>query len=180
MDVNKQNLSSSKRIKVILIVYTIVIIYFMFFGFGRLQISNSLHEYRFQIIPTGIPLWFPKHLSLDTLKLWVFSLGNLLVFVPFGLLISMIFGTKYYKFISIFLISILSLEILQMITYLGSFDIEDIIINSLGASIGFFSYKIGNKSKSVSKKIISITFLILVFSFMLIVFAEIFRIMSAV
>ncbi|GAA0062165.1 hypothetical protein UT300001_06740 [Clostridium sp. CTA-1] len=84
----------------------------MFFGFGRPQISNSIHEYRFQIIPTGIPLWFPKHLSLDILKLWFFSLGNLLVFVPFALLISMIFGTKYYKFISIFLISILSLEIL--------------------------------------------------------------------
>jgi len=128
-----QNFLSSKRIKVILIiVYTIVIIYFMFFGFGRPQISNTLHEYRFQIIPTGIPLWLPKHLSLDTLKLWIFSLGNLLAFVPFGLLISMIFGTKYYKFISIFLISILSLEIFQMITYLGSFDIEDIIINSLG------------------------------------------------
>ena len=180
MDVKEQNISSSKRIKVILTVYTIVIIYFMFFGFGRPQISSSLHEYRFQIIPTGIPLWLPKHLSLDTLKLWIFSLGNLLAFIPFGLLISMIFGIKYYKFILIFLISILSLEILQMITYLGSFDIEDIIINSLGATIGFFSYKIGNKSKSVSKKIISITFLILGFSFMIIVLAEIFRRMSAV
>lgn len=79
IDVKKQNLSSSKRIKVILISYTIVIIYFMFFGLGRSQISNSIHEYRFQIIPTGIPLWFPKHLSLDILKLWFFSLGNLLV-----------------------------------------------------------------------------------------------------
>lgn len=77
-----QNLSSSKRFKVILIVYTIVIIYF--FGFGRLQIRNSLHEYRFQIIPSWIPLLFPKHLSLDILKLWFFSLGNLLAFVPFG------------------------------------------------------------------------------------------------
>ncbi|MEC1727657.1 VanZ family protein, partial [Schinkia azotoformans] len=34
----------------------------------------------------------------------------------------------------------------------SSFDVDDIIINSLGATIGFFSYKIGNRSKSLSKK----------------------------
>ncbi|MFW2488604.1 VanZ family protein [Clostridium chromiireducens] len=171
-----QNLLSTKRIKVtLLIVYTITIIYFMFLGFSRAQTSNTLQEYRFSIIPTGIPLWYPKHLSPDILKLWVFSLGNLLAFVPFGILIPMIFSTKYYKFIFIFLISILSLEILQMITYLGSFDIEDIIVNSIGATIGFFSYKIGNKSKLVSKKIISTVILILILSFITIVFADIFN-----
>lgn len=89
------------------------------------------------------------------------------------MLIPMIFGTNYYKFIFVFLISIVSLEILQMITYLGSFDIEDIIINLLGATMGFFSYKIGNKSKLVSRKIFSTIFLILSFSIMLIVLAEI-------
>lgn len=176
MDIKKQNLSQSNRIIVILLIaYTIAIIYFMFFGFGRPHISDSLQEYRFSIIPTGIPLWVPNHLSLDILKLWVFSLGNLLAFVPFGILMPMAFGLKYHKFIFIFLISIFSLEILQMISYLGSFDIEDIIVNSLGASIGFFSYKIGNKSKLVSKKIISTIFFILVFSFLLIGFAEIFN-----
>ena len=155
----------------LLIIYTIVIIYFMFFGFGRLQISNTIQEYRFSIIPTRIPLWYPKKLSL----LWFFSLGNLLAFVPFGILIPMIFDTKYHKFIFVFLIFILSLEILQMITYLGSFDMEDIIINSVGATIGFFSYKISNKCKLVSQKIISTSFLILILSFTVISFAEIFN-----
>lgn len=93
----------------------------------------------------------------------------MLFFIYFGILIHMIFSTKYYKFIFIFLISILSLEILQMITYLGSFDIEDIIVNSMGATIGFFSYKIGNKSKLVSKKIISTVFLILILSMIIII-----------
>lgn len=172
MDVMKQNILSSKTIFVIMIVYTILIIYFMFFGFGRPQTSSSFHEYRYQIIPTGIPLWFPKQLSLTALKLWIFSLGNLLAFVPFGLLISMLPRAKFYPFISIFLLSIVSLEVLQMITYLGSFDIEDIMMNSLGATIGFFSYKIGNKQKSIPKKIVSITCLIIVSSLLLIVFAE--------
>ncbi|ROR25818.1 glycopeptide antibiotics resistance protein [Mobilisporobacter senegalensis] len=173
MGIKRQNLSSGRVI--LLIVYTIAIIYFMFFGFGRPQINDTLTEYRFSILFTGIPLWFPKSLSLVFSKLWIFSLGNLLAFVPFGILIPMVLSTKYYKFIFIFLISILSLEILQMVTYLGSFDIEDIIVNSLGATIGYFAYKIGNKSKSRLKKIMSTIVLILIFSFMLIVFAEIFN-----
>lgn len=174
MNKKRLNLLSSKKIKVTLfVIYTIAIIYFMFFGFGRPQFGITHQEYRFSIVPTGIPLWFPNKLSFDILKLWIFSLGNLLAFVPFGILIPMIFGTKYHKFIFIFLISIISLEILQMITYLGSFDIEDIMTNSIGATIGFFSYKIGNKSKFVSKKILSTVFLISILSFMMIVFAEI-------
>lgn len=73
MNIESQNLLSGKRIIVtILMAYTIAIIYFMFFGFGRVRADSNLQEYRFSIIPTGIPLWFPKNLSL----LWFFSLGN--------------------------------------------------------------------------------------------------------
>lgn len=155
----------------LLIIYTIIIIYFMFFGFGRPQINNTIQDYRFSIIPTRIPLWYPKKLSL----LWFFSLGNLLAFVPFGILIPMIFNIRYLKFIFIFLISITTLEILQMITYLGSFDAEDIIINSIGASIGFFSYKISDTFKLISQKILSTSLLILILTFAMIIFAEIFN-----
>ena len=139
----------------------------MFFGFGRPNVNNIIHEYRFSIIPTGIPLLYPKRISF----LWIFSLCNLLGFMPCGILLPMIFDIKDHKFIFIFVISIFSLEILQMVTYLGSFDTTDIIINSIGATIGFLSYKIGNNFKLVSQKIISIAILILVFSFIMIIFA---------
>jgi glycopeptide antibiotics resistance protein len=145
----------------------------MFFGFGRPQFGITDQVYRYQIVPTGIPLWFPK--NLQYLDLWIFSLGNLLAFVPFGILIPMIFSIKYHKFISIFLISIILLELLQMITYLGSFDTSDIIINSIGTTIGFLSYKIGNKTKSISRKIISTILLVVVFTIIMIAFAEIFN-----
>lgn len=62
-----------------------------------------------------------------------------------------------------------------MVTYLGSFDIEDIIINSIGATIGFLSYKIGNNFKSASQKIIATVALTLIFSFIMTIVAEIFN-----
>lgn len=155
----------------LLVIYSIVILYFMFFGFGRPQISNSIQEYKFSLIPTSIPLWYPIQFSF----LWFFSLGNLLAFVPFGILIPTMFNVKYGRFIFIFLFSIFSLEILQMITYLGSFDIEDIIVNSMGASIGFFSYRISSKFELTWQKISSILLLIMILSFGMIGFAEIFN-----
>ena len=177
MDEKSQNKPSNKKIiEILLVIYTIAILYFMFFGFNRLQFGLAHQEYRFNLVPTGIPLWFPKNLSsFAVLKLWMISLGNLLVFVPFGIFIPMIFGTKYRKFIFIFLVSIISLEILQMVTYLGSFDIEDILINTIGASIGFISSRTGNNAKSGLMKILVTVSLVLISSFMLIVFAEILR-----
>lgn len=164
-----------KFILVLLVIYTIFLIYLMFFGFGRLQLSATQRVYRFQMVPTGIPLWFPRNLQFYSLKLWVFSLGNLLLFVPFGVLIPMIYNIKYRRFILGFFISITSLEILQMITYLGSFDINDIIINSIGATIGFLSYKIGNKAKSVPRRIIITVLSVIIFTVIMIVLAETFN-----
>lgn len=153
----------------LLIIYTICIIYFMFFGFGRPQIVDTVHEYRYSIIPTRIPLWYPRKISL----LWLFSLGNLLAFVPFGILIPMIFDTKYPKFIVMFLIAIILLELLQMLTYLGSFDAEDIIVNAIGATIGYISYTFSDRFKRSSYRIMSILLLIVLLTIAMIGIAEV-------
>lgn len=59
----KNNLLLNKRIKVaLLVIYTVLVVYLLFFGFGRSQLDMTHQTYRFQIVSTGIPLWFPKHL----------------------------------------------------------------------------------------------------------------------
>ena len=155
----------------ILVIYTMLVLYFMFFGFGRLQLNVPHQGYRFQLVPTGIPLWFPKHFN----RLWLFSLGNLLIFTPFGILVPVIFNSRYPKFLLLFVISITILELLQMLTYLGSFDMNDIIINAIGATIGFLSYRMSSNAKSVPKKMLRILLLVAAFTIGMIAFAEIFN-----
>ena len=72
------------RKRVLLAGYLIVILYFMFFGFGRIERFDS---YQFSLVLNGIPLWLPKHFSMDLLKIWFFALGNVVAFIPFGVLI---------------------------------------------------------------------------------------------
>lgn len=136
-------------------IYISLLIYFMFFGFGRPQSAEML-EYRFNLIPVRIPLWLPKHFSMDTLKRWFFALGNLIAFVPFGILVPMLFK-KHFKtsitFIGVFLLFILCMETIQMLTYLGSFDIEDVIVNTMGATLGFCSYKANERMHDSKRKL---------------------------
>lgn len=66
-------------------------------------------------------------------------LGNLILFLPMGFYLPYFFK-KLRTFGKIFLclfVIILSLEILQLLLRRGSFDIDDLILNLLGAIIGF-------------------------------------------
>jgi len=70
-------------------------------------------------------------------------LGNILAFSPMGVLLPILFNNcKNLKNILLisFLVS-LSIEITQLLFSLGSCDIDDIILNVLGAVIGFAVYK---------------------------------------
>lgn len=66
-------------------------------------------------------------------------LGNLIMLVPFGILMPMLFK-RYRKtlnfFIFIFILN-LSIETLQITIKLGIFDVDDIILNCTGAMIAY-------------------------------------------
>jgi glycopeptide antibiotics resistance protein len=69
-------------------------------------------------------------------------LGNILTFGPLGFLIPIIFKScrKLVKTISICFISIIGIESFQFIAMLGYFDIDDILLNTLGCLIGYCVY----------------------------------------
>ncbi|MGY3189493.1 glycopeptide antibiotics resistance protein [Lysinibacillus sp. TE18511] len=82
-------------------------------------------------------------------------LGNIIPFIPMGFIIPMAFPSQrnVFKTIISSLLLIFSIEILQIIFYVGSFDIDDIILNLLSCFIGFMlfiTYK--NTFKVVSYK----------------------------
>ena len=79
--------------------------------------------------------------------------GNLLAFMPFAFFIPLIFRKvdKYYKFLLIMVIIVLQIEFLQFITMSGACDIDDVILNLLGASIAYFIFKIKIINRVIKK-----------------------------
>ncbi|WP_377863961.1 VanZ family protein [Bacillus sp. R86525] len=85
------------------------------------------------------------------------TLGNVIIFIPFGFLLPLLFKQiNNVKMASkIFIKFILLIESLQLLTFSGIFDIDDIILNMLGALIGYGSFvgmkHIWERIKSVDK-----------------------------
>lgn len=75
--------------------------------------------------------------------------GNVIMFIPLGLLMPPIWKklASFGRFILAVPIIILCVEVIQLFTLLGSMDIDDLILNVLGAAIGFVIYKAIRKIK---------------------------------
>ena len=110
-----------------LIVLTWIIVFKMQFAF-----SGSLPEIRnINLIPFGGSLIVNGEISFSEI------IKNALVFIPFGILIGVLWDKKSFvkKILPIILTSFI-FETLQFIFGIGASDITDIISNSLGGVIG--------------------------------------------
>ena len=167
-------LGAGKRFhRVLFFSYLLLVIYLMLFAFGR---TKQWDTYQFSFTLTSIPLWIPKHFTMDIIEIWVFSLGNLLMFVPFGALLPINFPTacgKYGRSLLFFVAGITLMEFLQMLTLLGSFDVEDILINAIGFSIGFLSWKISQKMKPPGRFVLFFILSVFAFTVLSLIGAEI-------
>lgn len=69
--------------------------------------------------------------------------GNILIFIPFGILLPAIKRRfrRFHRFIKWTLIIVVSIEVIQLFSLQGIFDVDDIILNVTGAVIGFLISK---------------------------------------
>ncbi|WP_164462153.1 VanZ family protein [Bacillus sp. FJAT-42376] len=70
-------------------------------------------------------------------------LGNLAGFIPFGLLIPVLFKKmrKFWYMLLFSLLFSLTLEFIQLSLALGVFDVDDLLLNTLGGGIGFILFR---------------------------------------
>jgi len=135
---NKKILSS-----LILAVYLIFLFYLVFMSpyFGQQSFHNNFNFVPFKTI---FNYW---NYSRDREECLINLLGNILVFLPLGILLPLTFK-NCCKFIRIFLIVLfitLFIEIAQYATSVGIADIDDIILNLAGGIIGYLLFKALNK-----------------------------------
>lgn len=73
--------------------------------------------------------------------------GNIVMFIPAGWLLPKLFPAmrKFFLFLLSCLLVITFVEALQLLTLLGQFDVDDIILNLSGMLIGYILYAITAK-----------------------------------
>ena len=70
--------------------------------------------------------------------------GNVVMFVPLGFFIPYVFrkADSFRHSMIYALITIVCIEILQLVTLLGSLDVDDLILNMIGVVIGYWIYRL--------------------------------------
>jgi glycopeptide antibiotics resistance protein len=71
-------------------------------------------------------------------------LGNIVVFMPFGLLFPLLTesGQNFFVMLLNAFLFVLGIEIFQLFSAFGAFDVDDILLNCLGAALGFGIYRL--------------------------------------
>ena len=148
MDVNKNK--NKLLIKIAFAVYLLFLAYVLFFAeaFGR-QGETDGYRYNLTLFHE-----IARYIRIGKNGGWeqfmVNIIGNILAFVPFGFFAPLTIQRCRHVILTAMLSFELSLlvEILQLITKVGSFDVDDLFLNTVGGIIGFGIYLLGKKIKN--------------------------------
>lgn len=127
-------------IKIILFKYRGLVPTLNMFIAGELSGFHSYNIIPFQSILEFTKLMFNGYFSRGFNNI----IGNILVFAPFGYFLPLLYK-KCRKWKTVILLAFpisFLFEILQYFLYLGSADIDDVILNLLGATLGFCFFQV--------------------------------------
>lgn len=141
----------------IFLIYTVIVLGATFIHRTPVMYENiNLH-----IFSSYIKVW--NRISLLELRNIIF---NILMFLPFGFVLPLLFKKceKFYITYFLGLCMTISIEVLQLISKRGIFEIDDIINNTLGCMIGygvvmiFLLFSKRNKKSLVNKVLIMLCY----------------------
>ena len=126
----------------IFIIYIAALVYFMFFAeiLGRTDVGKT---YRYNLVLFKEIKRFVNHFSQLGIEAVLANVaGNVLAFIPFGYCLPMVTEHKM-KFISVTLYTFnlsLCIELVQLISKVGSFDVDDLLLNTFGGILGYICF----------------------------------------
>lgn len=149
---NQLNFKHKKR--VVAIAYSLFILYIMiaatllFFSPYRQAAyeMNSAGEHPYNLVPFKTIYDYIRASSHINTNIWVSNLfGNVLAFLPLGFFLPLFFKRMksfLRSIVTVFLVTS-AVEGIQFVTRVGSFDVDDIILNTAGGAIGYALFWIG-------------------------------------
>lgn len=149
--------TSKRFFKILFAVYIVVVIKVIIFKYPFAQLRAIADTWQKGVILEG--LGTANFVPFHTIKMYIdyaYKLnsvenlaGNIFVFVPFGFLFPMVSrdGEQFSVMFANAFTFVLGIETFQLFSAFGAFDVDDILLNCLGAALGFGLYKIMGRIK---------------------------------
>ena len=131
--------------KVLFVLYIIFVFYILLISeiYGR---TGEMQEYHYNLVLfREIKRFWNYRRQLGIFATATHLLGNVLIFLPFGFFMAM--ASKYRSFLSTLVYSFalsLTVEISQLFMKVGCFDVDDLLLNTIGGMLGFITFAVCN------------------------------------
>ncbi len=141
--------ANKKVVSLIFIIYCLILLKLILFKYPRALIKELLVCWNLEMLDRNIKdaNFIPfSSIRRDILTLNSYYIKvliyNIMAFIPMGFLLPLISKRARNMYFTIIVATAFSslIEISQLITVLGTFDIDDILLNTLGALIGYVLY----------------------------------------
>ena len=124
--------------RVLFLIYLAGLCYFLFFAenYGRI---HGQEIYRYNLVPFREIERFWTYRGELGIHSFYNLVGNVLIFVPAGFFIPVLWKNKrgfIFTMCVTFQMSLL-VEVLQLVLRVGSFDVDDLFLNTLGGMLGY-------------------------------------------
>ena len=130
---------------VLFVFYLIALVYFMFFAESLGRTGNGQAEYAYNLELFREIRRFIVYREQLGWKAVILNLGgNVAGFMPFGFILPIVSrrGRQWYNtFLLGFFLSF-CIETTQLMFKVGSFDVDDLLLNTVGGILGFAGYRI--------------------------------------
>ena len=140
------------------VVYVLLLLYFLFFSEAYGRVAEAEREYRYNFVPfVEIRRFWVYRDQLGLFALFTNILGNVIGFIPYGFILPVIcrkWRNRFLIVLSGFCLS-LCVESIQLVTKVGCFDVDDMILNTLGAALGYAGFAVCDhlRRKHYGKKV---------------------------
>ena len=139
-----------KYVKIIFVVYLIVVIKVIIFKYPIEHLKAIAATWEKGVILEGLDT--ANFTLFKTIRMYInYSyklnsfenlVGNVVVFIPFGFLIPYVLkrGRNFFVMLINAFLFVLGIEVFQLFSAFGAFDVDDILLNTLGGLLGFFCF----------------------------------------
>lgn len=126
--------------------YMILLIYFLFFSeeYGR---TTHYTDYQYNFTLFHEISRYIKYRDIVGMDYFIINVvGNVVVFMPFGFFVTSFEKKRRGVFLEFLKVTVLgflfsfAVETVQLITRVGCFDVDDLLLNTIGVALGYVCY----------------------------------------
>ena len=130
-------------------VYLIMLCYYLFFA--ELTGRTGSEEYHYNLVLFKEIKRFIRYREILGTKAVLLNLaGNVVSFIPFGLFLPLL-AHRCRRFGYVIMLSFdfsLMVELIQLISKVGSFDVDDLLLNTIGGALGYICFLLADRFRN--------------------------------